>query len=394
MGGWWRKIVAPKGGSDTHKMTASAECESEFRLESLEPRLLLSADPITAELARVVQDNAQSNDANAVAAIIQEVDQAAETQAAEQSDSNHGNLQVVWPAGWNAASDEVESTDTQRSVTGAELRHIDLQAVVVDLVARAIKFHNAAADASQTDLVVDITADSYSPQETDHTAVDSASGVETDHGVGPELPDQGTEQSVQPFSATPANTPQADLKVDVSADNTHQESDQSAVEGPSVDGPSGVESGQAVDQQLLDQVLKEVVQSFSDTQQADWLGHLDIQVADLSGDLVAELRGDTLLIDSNAAGKGWFIDPVLLAKLTQTADVQAIAESDPVVAVHQTNAELPLTNSLLDAESHTPVTGDEDASHVATENEYIFFTNRLRYFNIRSIHRTDCECTV
>src|SRR3990172_7899118 len=308
MRSWWRKLDPPEGGGGAYKTTAEAECESEFRLESLEPRLLLSADPISAELARLVQDDAQAND---VAAISQEIDNVAETHAAEQSESGRDRLDVVWPKGWHTASDEVEATDVQKVVTSVERGRIDLHSVVADLVAKVIKLHDASqAGAAPVDLVVGIKANSYIYQEFNQTTVDESSGVESDHTVS---------------------------------------------------------------QKLLDQVLDEVIQSFSASPLAGWLDNLSIQVADLEGDLVAELRGDTLFIDINAAGNGWFIDPVLLASLTQVTDVHASVETGSVVAEHQTNYALSLANTLLDSESH-PSVGKDEASPIVTADDEDAYT--------------------
>ncbi len=107
---WWEKLVAPVSRNDTHQKTADepAECAPQYRLESLEPRLLLSADPISAELARVVQEDAQSNDADAVAAIVQEIDSIAESNSAEHSNNGRGGLKFSWPEEWNPPSNKAE----------------------------------------------------------------------------------------------------------------------------------------------------------------------------------------------------------------------------------------------------------------------------------------------
>jgi hypothetical protein len=40
-----------------------------------------------------------------------------------------------------------------------------------------------------------------------------------------------------------------------------------------------------------------------------WLRNIDVSVADLPGDLLGLVRGGSVLIDRNAAGRGWFVDP-------------------------------------------------------------------------------------
>src|SRR3990172_2762783 len=358
MRSWWRKLDPPEGGGGAYKTTAEAECESEFRLESLEPRLLLSADPISAELARLVQDDAQAND---VAAIIQEIDNVAETHAAEQSESGRDRLDVVWPKGWHTASDEVEATDVQKVVTSVERGRIDLHSVVADLVAKVIKLHDASqAGAAPVDLVVGIKANSYTHQEVNQAAVDESSGVESNYAAA---------ETVELHDASQAGAAPVDLVVGIKANSyIYQEFNQTTV-----DESSGVESDHTVSQKLLNHVLDEVIQSFSASPLAGWLDNLSIQVADLEGDLVAELRGDTLFIDINAAGNGWFIDPVLLASLTQVTDVHASVETGSVVAEHQTNYALSLANTLLDSESH-PSVGKDEASPIVTADDEDAYT--------------------
>ena len=91
----------------------------------------------------------------------------------------------------------------------------------------------------------------------------------------------------------------------------------------------------------------------------DWLVDLSIELTDLEDNLVAELRGDTLFIDINAAGNGWFIDPVLIAQLTQTmsANDSAVANStDSLPAI------LSLENALIDSVTSHDLDGKDNAS--------------------------------
>ena len=130
---WWGKRVSNSTGGDELQKTADvpAECAPQFRLEPLEPRLLLSADPISAELARVVQEDALQNNADAVAAIIQEADSISETNAA---DIGQDEFLVKWPETWALSSDDTSSGQ------------FDLQGIVAELVADARQAMQAGAD--------------------------------------------------------------------------------------------------------------------------------------------------------------------------------------------------------------------------------------------------------
>ncbi|MDH4160285.1 MAG: LEPR-XLL domain-containing protein, partial [Actinomycetota bacterium] len=79
---------------------------SAFRLEALEPRLLLSADPISGEFARIISDQAHDDGADDVSAIIQEATDVAEIRTSEIA-AEGGEPDFAWPSGWGGPADEV-----------------------------------------------------------------------------------------------------------------------------------------------------------------------------------------------------------------------------------------------------------------------------------------------
>ena len=105
---WLRKSRADSHGTNTRSLPEDVSGqESKFRLESLEPRLLLSGDPVLAELARWVEDDGGANDTEALAVIIQEIDLATESEIATTSSNNSpienseaNDIKVDWPEGW------------------------------------------------------------------------------------------------------------------------------------------------------------------------------------------------------------------------------------------------------------------------------------------------------
>ena len=106
---WLKKAKANGHHPDTGAPTESEQGrDSLFRLESLEPRLLLSGDPVLAELARWVADDGSASDAEELSVIVQEIDLAAETEIRTGNvadESGNGGQAVAWPAGWVAPSD-------------------------------------------------------------------------------------------------------------------------------------------------------------------------------------------------------------------------------------------------------------------------------------------------
>ena len=134
----WRKLSAPFGGSTAHENDAESFVgrSSEFHLESLEPRLLLSADPISAEFARTIQDIDNSNNAGDVAAIVHQIDTLAETNGADSSGKDNGHSKVNWPDDWNI-SDSEESTQ------------MDLLSVVFEMINKAHQSIDAGVDSTE-----------------------------------------------------------------------------------------------------------------------------------------------------------------------------------------------------------------------------------------------------
>ncbi|MDH3273847.1 MAG: LEPR-XLL domain-containing protein, partial [Gammaproteobacteria bacterium] len=81
--------------------------ENQYRLEALEPRILLSADPISGEFARVIQEAYEDNGDEDIAAIMQDISEVAEVRTDAQSDAIENDLSFAWPEGWDGGQDEV-----------------------------------------------------------------------------------------------------------------------------------------------------------------------------------------------------------------------------------------------------------------------------------------------
>ncbi|MDT8388669.1 MAG: matrixin family metalloprotease, partial [Thiogranum sp.] len=276
---WLKRLVSPSRAIDPGKKAAAelAERDSEFRLESLEPRLLLSADPISAELARLVEDSG-ANESEALAAIVQEIDFQSESEAAFESAGGQNGLLVVWPEGSNAAN--AEGSDAAE--TGAENTRIDLLSVVANLVGEALEIiESARSAAGSPDLPIGVTAAS---------------------------------QSLQNFNAS-------------SADGSVSGADVETTVASSAAAEVAQNSEIIVTDKLLGAVLDNVFERWSASplasELAGWLAGVTIEMADLDGDLIAELRGQTLYIDLTAAGQGWSVDPGALADLLQATAVEA-----------------------------------------------------------------------
>lgn len=93
--------------------------KANYRLEALEPRILLSGDPILGELARTIMEDGSDNSLEE-AAIVHQVDTVAEAEAVIQQDSVQA---VAWPENWgdavDSASGESESLELLESESAA-----------------------------------------------------------------------------------------------------------------------------------------------------------------------------------------------------------------------------------------------------------------------------------
>jgi len=275
----WRWLE--KSRADSHAQESSALPGEEhgqdnlFRLESLEPRLLLSADPVLGELARWVADDGQSSDAENIAVIIQEIDQATATAvtAGNGSDqSARSGVTVAWPRGWEVAADKSGINETAKQIRFSASGHdwfvndgkdsghgrVDLWSLVTDLVEQA--FDNAAAD------------------ENDSQASDDGPSKDGSQSEG---------------------------KVAAVADSISSEDG-----GQSDDGVAAVTDSMSSEQLnvLLEKAIDVLSTTSPDGDLADRLGDLTIQVADLADGVIAKIQGNVILIDITAAGHGWFLD--------------------------------------------------------------------------------------
>jgi hypothetical protein len=105
---WFKKLALQSEKTSEEATDTVAASRSPYRLEALEPRLLLSADPISGEFARVIQEGYDDDNAEDVSAIIQEVSDVAEIHSDAQSgDAEDANF--AWPEGWDDADEDDDS---------------------------------------------------------------------------------------------------------------------------------------------------------------------------------------------------------------------------------------------------------------------------------------------
>ena len=255
--------------------------ENAFRLESLEPRILLSADPVLAELARWALDDGPSESERAVAAIFQEIDAAAESDSAAGDSTEPDGLDetgpvVLWPAEWDGI--ESQFGDGPNLTVGAKsLSRIWFVDGIGD-----------SEDGASTDGGINLFAMILS-------LVGQALDASYSAGGGT----NATESTGQGRPAAESDDPTASG----GSPGFH------ARAPPVDDGGPAAEQIHAIFAAALN-VWSETV---LDDELIAKLGDLNVAIVDLPGDAVAALGADTIYIDATAAGHGWFVDPALLA---------------------------------------------------------------------------------
>jgi hypothetical protein len=303
----WRWLGKSRADSHVHDSNALPGEEngrdSKFRLESLEPRLLLSGDPVLAELARWAESDGGTSDAEELAVIFQEIDHtsaAGVTAGNGAEESARGGLTVAWPEGWAVAADNPGINEIAKQIRFAESGPVDLLAMVAELVGHVLD--NSATSTS----VASVKSDG-SQGEDGHQAGD-------DFTMVADLVDHALDIYTTSTSETPGESNGSQ------GEDGHQAGDEAAITN-------------SITSEQLDLVLDKVVEALSsistDGELADRLGDITIKLADLAEGVIAEIRGNVILIDIAADGHGWFLD-ALLEYIGAAGDSRAADETGTV----------------------------------------------------------------
>ncbi|MEP0201448.1 MAG: LEPR-XLL domain-containing protein, partial [Halioglobus sp.] len=139
------------------------EMAAAFRLEALEPRLLLSADPVLGELARWVEDDS-GKDSEALSAIIQEMNEAAQAEllsGTEAESVERADIAVSWPQAWSESAGDAHEDEHFLRAEGTPsladgVGNIEQGQAVTALAAAKLRFADLGLDFDETELA-DIT---------------------------------------------------------------------------------------------------------------------------------------------------------------------------------------------------------------------------------------------
>jgi len=405
--------VATGQGPDQDGLTR----DESFRVEALEPRILLSADPILGELARLA-DSAFLTDPQAdIIAIIQQIDelQADETLAAEVelAEDEAGQEAVIdWPDTWleetpdEGENDPIEIADTTGPVVSLSVQE-DGQ---IDLSGFLTTVHRMRADspvdgfATQSDFVVSIYQDTSNsatgpPAETDNT-------LKVNENSPNPLADTGL-YTLDATTQTTATTAKSATNAGQSSPTDTADGTLRLVGADLAEGRIAVSIGSTVylsntafgtnwsdDAALwagsLSQTHALTLEGTPQTSDADALSAADLadafdralngwaaatgtdtaalaltaRLADLDVGRLAQITGTEILVDRTAAGAGWFVDatPTDHAEYTTLYGAHLMATSGPA------GARIDLDTVLLHEVGHALGFAHDDALPVMAES--------------------------
>ncbi|HUL53652.1 MAG TPA: LEPR-XLL domain-containing protein, partial [Opitutaceae bacterium] len=337
-----RSDLPEAGSRERAPGPVKARAPGKYRLEPLEPRVLLSADPLAMAVAGPALAAAVSNSDNASPnAVVQQHDagQAADTGTVDSG--NHAgqaaqeNLSVAWPAGWQANSAE----DAQAATAQAPAS--DKQAPVA-ATESADSEDSPAAQFLQAAAVV--ASQEKSPSTNDSSPVNAGDGglpvssptdvqlpraPPADDQFGAALVAVETKSSSEASPTDSANTDEGGLFASQAAPVSEVNTDASPRAPPGTDAastnkleslrsePSLAAAAQNPAPSLTDQALAPVLEqalavwsAAGLTQdQIDRLAKVEVHVADLPDGVLGWTEGNRISIDPEADGYGWFIDP-------------------------------------------------------------------------------------
>jgi hypothetical protein len=307
--------AAVHGAGKAH--SPSAHSPSDFKLEQLEPRLLLSADsPLVAVVAKSLLENEAGANGASGDANVQQLDAATSAEIAAVRGSDCGDAQaaaaptVAWGKGWTAAASE-DAVSVNDSA-------------VVATVETGVPDSNSGADPGPEAALVEQAAATSAKSKTRSDDGDSSAADSSDQDVvagtvpGSQLP-RGPPADDPIASALIATEVQEINELSFSDSPREDEGADSGVQKLLVsnvydDGfPRGPPDAAALTDEILSPLLEAALRLWSASgltaDLSNRLANLDVRIADLPDGELGETDGNLITLDATAAGRGWFVDP-------------------------------------------------------------------------------------
>ncbi|TAK47901.1 MAG: LEPR-XLL domain-containing protein, partial [Betaproteobacteria bacterium] len=295
------------GGSATH---------GKFQLEPLEPRVLLSADGISSEIYRSLQeDEAQGLDSE-FDAVVEQLDAATSAEIALASGTDCGGAQtqsgptVAWSGSWQTGAADGSISDANSSAVDDSIGGIPDSEIDTDEDA-----DSAVRDATVVAASGSENSDSGDDSSPVTTGADDAfaSATLSSHSArGPPGDDAVTSASIA--GAYLENK-------DLSLTDSPEESEGGLADVQLLVISNSFDPGlarappatDALSDELLTPVVEEAIRLWTASgiteDLAGRLANLNVQIADLPDGELGEADGYSITLDGTAGGRGWFVDP-------------------------------------------------------------------------------------
>ena len=307
-------------GIDRASDSDEGQRQSKFQVEPLEPRILLSGDPIASELARLVDDATHAMFLDDQAAV---VEQLTTDVVADAGHADYGSQDIAvsagdergveWPSEWTRL-DTVESTaqagqSAQVDKSTAHADRVDLQMVVANLVA-AFAAQIRVDPAAQLHFIASV-ANRGPP-----TATGPPSTIE-----------------IERADSTPSNNLGSEVSSELSL-TAPMTSAETWAAGLSTNASVQTDPVQTLLKGVLDKVLAAFAEDSDGVASQISVAGLEIRMAKLAAGEVARIDGNVILIDDDAGGAGWSLDGLAAADLASLAILVA-APVQPVTPNHR-----------------------------------------------------------
>src|SRR5262245_61860760 len=320
LAGLWSRLkgrLCALRGNGRVREADEGQRQSRFQVEPLEPRILLSGDPVASELARLVDDATHATFLDDHAAVVEQLqtDVVADaghadhdSQSGAVSNSQVGDERgVEWPSEWTGpVTNQVANPDTNADTiiksTATDPAHadkVDLRVAIADLVS-AFAAEIRVNPAGQIHFIV---VENHDPPSATGppTATGPPGTIEIERASAPSN-ETGAEASSQSNSTT--STPDAGVATDAS------------VQGDRV---------QTLLKSLLDEVRAAFAAGSDDAASQTSIAGLEIRTAKLAAGEVARIDGNVILVDDDADGAGWSLDGSAAPDLASLAMLVNIA---------------------------------------------------------------------
>jgi len=117
---------ADRAAPESPSLSNRNASRSKFSIEPLEPRVLLSADPISTVLYRTLQEDDAAAEQSDFTTVTEQLDAATSAEIAVANGATYGDAQtdsgtsVAWSGSWAAASADDSNTSTNSNLAGDE----------------------------------------------------------------------------------------------------------------------------------------------------------------------------------------------------------------------------------------------------------------------------------